>query len=428
MNTITLTSKETVSPLTKPVWDEAIPGVYVPNSFEMPGGASTWGRGRFLMLKADYDELFPEGGGRGTLTMTDVTTGTKTYKGSISLEIVAAGYRHVAASTTTAAKVNTDHLIEAVVYDLRSTKLYEGGPTLGFNVVDPTDGTHYTSTQDVGVDWTWTGLVQDALGASFYALDIAPTWTPENLIFDGATTARAIDMLAAILQRVVGFDWTTGDATGITIFEPESSTALNDPLLARAEADYRIGGGISKKAEYRAPSTINFMFRVLPTDQYFPDPFVSTQRWYTKSVFTGISGAVGSSIMPLIVPNVALFTSGALTNTAALDAIAAELATQIIAEYEAEIEEVTYAGLWPFTPDGLIRNILWISDRKGARTVIQKNHSTPYLPWDQGILSYELMQSTRVSGTGFVGSTAGPAGGIVWVSGEGNYVDVCPYP
>ena len=404
MNKTTISNGTT----SRTILSEAVQGVYVPSSFELHAGASHWGRGRFLMKGTDFDALWPDGGGLGTLTMEDETTVGGTHNGSLAIPVVVAGYRHVAATTTTGGKDDTSDLVEAVVYDVRCKRLTEMAPRYGYNVVDPTDGDYYDSTDNTGSPWSWATVASD-LGVSFQT---AVSWVPENLVFDGHTAIRAVDMIAETAQEVVGFDWQDGT---MKLYPPDYLSSKNSQVLTDA-AKYRIGGGDSGRAPSRKPETIRYMFRVVPTDTTFADPMLAANRWYVKDVVTGISGATAGSIVPFIVPNVVTYSGGSndAASVAAADAIAADINARVVAELGGLIEEVTYAGLWPFVIDGKIQGVRWITDAKGARTVIRKNYAEPFLPWDSGHLAYELMQPTRVSGTGGAGTTNGPAGAIVW--------------
>lgn len=391
----------------RPAYDEAVRGVYVPSSFEMHAGASHWGRGRFLMKKSDYSYLWPHGGAADSfLQMADDTTGT-----GVKIPVIAAGYRHVIATTTTKGQPTTDDMVEAVFYDMRSERFSEMMPRYGYNVVNPADGTIYASTKNGGSEWTWADLASDLTVAfTGEVAGVTPTWQLRNLVFDGHTVSRGLDGIAEIIRFVVGFDWRNAGAS-MKFWPPDQLCEQNTGMLALAEK-YRIGGGVSDKAAQRQPYQIQFMFRILPTDTTFADPMDAAKRWHTIDKTTEIPGSSGT--MPFIMPNVAIYTSGALQNTGDLDTIATNMTTRIVAEYQSQVQEIVYAGLWPFVIDGKVQGVRWVADRTGARTFVRCNYSDAFLPWEPGLLAYELMQSTRVSAYGPTSSTVGPMGALVW--------------
>lgn len=400
LNTITLGGK--------PVYD-APEGVVGLNRFCMRTGASRFGHGAFIMLRSDYDSLV-SGGSNAPLVMNG-SPGP-----GLTLTVVVAGAEPISVAT---GSDRSKDLVKVTVYDQRATNF---SPIhKAYNVWQngfPLDGSNnpkcYSSTLNGGSTWSWGQLLIDSeiTGAAPVG---TPAWAPLNIIWQNVPSARALDDVAARLFYVVSYDHQSSASivSSLSLVAPGSQRADNSTLFQQATTmGAVIGGGPALRNLARLPAQITVTF---PGQQSGSDPYNNGDWYYAKTVSSGIAGAAGAAIPLPVGEIIAIWNGSAWANQSTLDSIASDLGPrfgQFIAQGFAQYE---LAGIWPFKPDGIYRQVEWISDEKGARTILKSDNAKDWLPTDQlndplnGVCSQEVI---ALGG----GIAASGAGGIQYIA------------
>src|SRR6185312_2828395 len=418
-----------------PVYDppENVVGV---NRFVMRTGASRCGRGVFLMIRKDYEKLVTDtakAGGATTLKMSgDPGPG-------LTLQVILAGAEPV--STTVGTSNRDTDLMKVTVYDLRAknflpiNKFYnvmqDGFPFDGSNKPVCYQSTLKASDPGPGFEpWSWSGLLADAgiFAASGDTMpgDL-PSWSPYNLVWDNVPLCLILDDIAAQLFYVVGFDHQQAAiADAQTLFPPylsargteQQSTgyAANFDLINQIEPKGALlkgsiaGDPASAERNYnRLPGKINVVFRGTGDS----DPY-STHRSYTSTVKTGF-GSSDYSIVLNVGTQFAFWNGSSWANQSALDTVAADLAARAAIFISQGFGQAEYAGIWPFRPDGRIRQVEWVSypkghPQEGARTIIKSDNAKDWLPTDSLNDPINLTTNQEVIGLGGSASSIGSNG------------------
>jgi hypothetical protein len=369
LNTATLA----VSDDARPIYDPP-PGVHGLNCMTMPTGAARAGLGEFVLARPDYDDL---------AARTSTGAATLALQGTpgpgVSLPVYIAGAVPLSVSNSP-----SDRSLDFVKVVLRDARFLNGAPlSKAYNVQkqgfpissgsSPVAADFFASTLSGGSTiWTWANALSDA---GLPALPTAiTTWKPRNLIFDDLPPSRAQDLVAAMLYLVNGFDWATGQSSFQT---PGVMTADNTTLYVQASVLY-MGGGKTLRNPLRLPGSYKVHFQAYNADAP-DDPFA--QRRYQKSISTG-TGQSGNTPPLHVGGYVAMYTGGAFKNTAELDVVAADLAFRALLVATLQPEQLMLPGIWPFKPDGAVRRVQWVSDAKGARTLIHINCDEEFNPLD----------------------------------------------
>jgi hypothetical protein len=357
------------------------------NSFTMHSGAARIGVGNFLLSRKDYNKLIADSVDSGDTSATLILT-SDTTKLKVQMLVELAGAMPFSAAMGTHYEADQDSdVLEVFVFDERS-RLF--GPVekaynvqkAGFTYNADTGKPDFYASTLISTDtpWKWTSVITDLIpGIDRDFFPNAPTWQPRNLIFDQLHFARAVDDIAARIFFVVGFDWTKQGTASLRMFKP--GEAWNSNLAMEGVQDAWIGGHRADPNRDRLPGKFRCVFKA--ADQDNPDdPFAT--RSYTKDITDpGGFGDPSYTQVLHIGEYVAVRSSGAWKEQAILDAVAADMAKRAFRALQAPIEEVTFAGIWPFKPDGLIRGIRWTSDRKGARTTVRYNNDRDFSPMDE---------------------------------------------
>jgi hypothetical protein len=115
---------------------------------------------------------------------------------------------------------------------------------------------------------------------------------------------------------------------------------------------------------------------------------------------------------------VGIYQSGAVANQTELDAVANDIAARELAFMASPIEELELIGIWPFSTDGAIRGIRWVSDNRGARTILRINNARDFYAMDETRRSLETLSNTAVVGLGSTEVQLG-MGGMRFVAAPG---------
>lgn len=393
-----------------PVFEDAeIVGL---NRFCMRTGASRYGRGWFLMRRSDYDTL------AASSTAQLVMNGDPGP--GLTLTIVVAGAEPINVAT---GSNRQNDLVKVTVYDQRATNF---SPIhKAYNVWQngfPLDGSNnpkcYSSTLNGSNQWTWGQLLTDSeiIGTSPAGL---PSWNPLNVIWQNVPSARALDDVAARLFYVVSYDHQSSASivSSLSLVAPGSQRADNSTLFQQATTmGAVIGGGPAIRNLSRLPAQIAVTF---PGQQSGSDPYASGDWYYAKTVSGGITGATGTTIALPVGEIVAIWSGSAWSNQSTLDSIASDLAQRFGSFISQGFAQYEVAGIWPFKPDGTYRQVEWISDKDGARTILKSDNAKDWLPTDQlndplfGVCSQEVIAlGGSISGQG--------SGGIAYVTGGGS--------
>lgn len=230
-----------------------------------------------------------------------------------------------------------------------------------------------------GAEYTWA---QAITALELPALPANPSWKPRNLLFDGVPRGRVADAVAGQLHLVVGYNWRLAgeEKARINFNNPGGISATNDALFQKARR-YVIGGQDALRNPIRLPD--RFVVRFPAYDISSPGDSLS-HREYTKTVMTGTG--LSQHDQPLHVGGHIAIRQGSTAplNQTELDAIAADIASRRLAFMQTDVSLWRISGLWPFTPDGAIRAVMWASEppgplnEGGAYTVLKFNNDEDF--------------------------------------------------
>jgi hypothetical protein len=189
--------------------------------------------------------------------------------------------------------------------------------------------------------------------------------------------------VAARLFYVVAFNHqgTSSVISSLNLLQPGEQVASNGTLYQQAFAmGVVVGGGPALRNLTRLPTNIAVTF---PAQQSGSDPYAGGHFYYAKTVASGINGASGGIIALPVGEVPAIWSGSAWSNQTLLDAIAADLAPRFGTFISQPFTQIELVGIWPFTPDGMYRQVEWISDKDGARTILKSDNAKDWLPTDQ---------------------------------------------
>lgn len=391
MNTITLGDL--------PVLDRGPKGGPPTNYFRFRTGASNVGEGRFLMLRSDAATLLDASLG-GPQPVQLVMTDQQGRKISIPVFVRAEFTSSSQISTANAllGPENTPQdIVEVAVCDSRSQSFT--GVSFSVNQMvqefpwDANNSVPYFYHQTLNppnaanpIQWTWATM---ATALTFPVIPNAPAWNPRNLRWRSVAKPRVMDDIAARLFLIVGFDPSRNPASH-DFFSPGSFHLANPALLAAATAS-RESGGLVTRGKFATPGVFDVSFAV---DNNDASPYSAPDRVsYIKEITLQ---AGGSSQSVHVGGYLALYkntgaVASTLVNQAELDAVAEDIAPRCQAFMNNQIAQYDFAGLWNFTVDGVIREVTWISDNEGARTLVQCDNNVDWVPLsDEGKTMFPL--------------------------------------
>lgn len=422
LNTVTLGGK--------PIFDD--PGFVGCNYFCSHAGASRYGVGFFVMMRSDFDALIAEIGSSSQSQTFPLIMQSEQGPG-LNIQVVVAGAepQSVVAARVDSFGNHPSDLMRVKVVDQRAlmftpiaksynTMSQDGG---GFSW----DAVHnsancYPSTLISGFEtWTWIEIIDDIspnFGDLNFPANTGPTWIPYNLTWDQIPLARLVDAIMSRLYYVVGWDivnnkWTC-NIPGV--LSPGNNTIFNNAKPAN------IAGGVGKRNLSRAPSKLLVGFRSFNADN-ITDPYDTTGGYVrTKTYVENVNPQGVGPEQPLACGSaIAIWSGGAFVNDTQLQAIADDLAPRAFRAMTVPPGQYEFAGIWPFSPDGQIRGIMWVSDSEGARTVIRINNDRDFIPIDDLRRVMETWSNQLITGIGLSNVTmdAGDAERQVW-GGAGN--------
>lgn len=396
------------------------PGVLGLNRLCLRTGASKYGKGVFVMVRGDYDALVTAAGKSAQATLN--LTGSPGP--GVTINVIIAGSEGLVQSVSS--DDSTD-MVKVTVYDTRCRNF---NPVKKYYNVMQQDFPQssgktkcYSSTLNGSSPWSWHDLLKDAnlfLEAQIPA-DI-PSWTPYNLCWSDVPFARCCDDVAARLFYVIAFDHqksTAGNNYGLNLHAPGDSFDENDQTFQQAVL-YQTNGSDADRNNYRLPGAIKVCFQVYNADDPITDPYA--HRTYEKQVTVG--GGSTDIVIPLhCSENVGIWSGGAVANQSDLDAIATDLAGRAFTFISQDFAQYEFPGIWPFRPDGTYRQVEWISDATGARTLVRKDNAKDWSPTDALADPINLVSNQEVVGIGQMNFAISPGGTKVgWGGGSGKYL------
>lgn len=390
-----------------PVYDDPLDNIPGGNCICTYSGGNRFGIARFLMLRSDYTAMagYAGSGGEVRIDMYDGTTTLTFY----FILVGALSYSSAFGGSSASIGDQERDMVEAVLFDKRCLKAL--GINKAYNVqkdglsVDSNDSLEfYSTTLSNNNQWSWSGALTNTSVYDGSSVPSTPAWKPRNLIFDGIPSSRVLDVFAAHLGWIVGYDYATEK---YTLWTPDQQHASNAAAL---DYGYLLSGGLTQRHSARLPSAYTVQFPAKDLDN--ADPF--TNRRYTKSVSTG-GGNPGVDYTLHIGNYVAIWKDGAWYNQTELDAVATDVAAREFAKASVPIGEFELIGLRNVRLDGRVRGIKWVNDCNGARTIIRFNDERDFNPMQDLQRLTETISNQLVIGGGstIVGLTMGGTR-IVW--------------
>ena len=409
MNTITLTDYKIIEP---------IGGILCPNCFESFGSACEPGIGRFLA----YDcckQIEKEDTANKTLKISSEITSNGVFKGghshSFDVQIAAA----MPASIDYNRGINDapiNDMYELVIYDLRNdlnvvinkSYNYQTNSDVGLSFVD--------ATLNGSSEYTWADVVS-AINAvmpvgSFINNGILPTTNPRNLVFNSLTVGRAIQIVAAQTFMQVGYDHATGI---VSLYDPSVICTTNAKLFAKYDDSILSSYNTDALSRNSAalPKNITCSFPLIYEMDVDDDDKIQAVAY--EKVIEVNAGGIDKS-RPLHLGNYPAIHDGVhVTNSAALDVIAAELADRAFDLLSIDAGSTyVYPMVVPFVHDGYVRAIKWTN----SSTTIQTNNDKSSNPLFQ--ISRNVEQVTNSTQGIFAGTVSGTPSGSFIVPASGS--------
>ena len=397
-----------------PVYE--VVGIKNANRFMMRTGASRYGVGVFLMLRSDWNDISNE----SSVTL-DMQSGDGDPSPGLSLQMVPV---KAEACITTPGDDDTSELVKATFYDMRCQNYDVFAPNgesqgAAYNVMmdgfpqDSGQTKCYDETTNSGSPYSWDYI----LGRMFTSQptpDDSPDWKPYNLIWDAVPICRVIDDVARRLFYVVAYDHQANDADfGCRLQAPGDSLDANDSLHNDADP-YITAGGLADRNQQRLPGQCDVVFQVANLDT--SDPFA--QRIYTSS--QSIPNGNGDLKCTLHIGEYIVIYAGGSMSTGGADNIASDMVSRLAGWQWQDFGQQEYVGIWPFRPDGQWRQVEWISDSQGARTILSNDNRFDWNPEDSTRDPINPYANQDLTPVGSVNVAAGSMGAkCIWKAGMG---------
>ncbi len=282
--------------------------------------------------------------------------------------------------------------------------------TSQYNVRAPAyDGSYYSGSLNVGVAWTWDGMVGDlwnqasAILGAYPGLPIVPTGTPENFTFVGVSLWEAITRVLDLLGLSVA-----GDNDAFTIVVSGAADPVYEALASSSPLEdsmeyLDIGSG-------RVPKEVIVYFHrrnaVYGTEETVRADSLQWQGTPVYSVTVAAPADFASAVGTAWVWSDFAVRYDMDGNPLAADVTsAAAIAAERTTEFFNKIHEGTrgmsrdvYAGLIPFTTGSLVDGVRWYNtglhpdDYAGWRTEVVRG-----FVWEEATFSRAI---TALMGVG----------------------------
>ena len=337
------------------------------NSYTNPLGKEP-GNLWLLMRRKDVYEM----DATGTYSLTIVDTPN-------DQTVTAPGFSIVKAYSVVLAEAETDDAVYLVhAQDARGDMAYTS-INEQYNVRHPAPNAfsgatlYYPESLNSGSIWTWQTMISDiwtnlpdSAGAA-PTLPYTPHGTPEGFRFIGVSAWDALHVVLEKINCTTKYEPIGGAITIIRLGETSSTLAqtfvdLKPRLMYDADP---LAGFFASSM----PETIEVFFR--RKDEYYgtESDTPRTGNWemtpaYSKTVATGVSGAAAGSIFPVWDDLPALWssTTGTWSNSATMDARAAEVASNLEDRIRREHERIAriYSGIvTSVTPSAEVSEVKW---------------------------------------------------------------------
>ena len=351
---------------------DKVKGICVPNTFETFSGKYP-GIGRYLISDPTTqfsDALY----GTGVLLeiVTAISGGGK-YSGKHehTMSVYPAGAMPVSLANTS---TQVD-MYELICYDARHD-LLDVIISAQYNMQrnTPAGLAWIDNTLNSGSEWTWEQIISEIDNllpgtAKFENRGTLPThYTPRNLSFNCCTIGEAMQIIAAQLFMVLGYD----NNETFTLYNPGQISATNQALFDRYDDSVtnvrdnlqlmRMTRNLPANYDVCYP---NYYDGEVTQDDQLSDPF------YHKVIEVNVGGRPDKS-KPLHLGNfyAERDSAGTVTNQAELDDVAAEMAARAYSFVNQNAQTFEYPMAVSFVLDGYIRGIKWTD----TSTIIQINN------------------------------------------------------
>ncbi len=391
------------------------------NFFYSHTGAAKYGSGMFLMFRDDYKKVAEKA---GTSAIVELKMDSSSGDG-LKIDVIVRGAEpfSIEAGTLKDSGEQPGDVVRVLVVDQRYNKL--NSTTKHYNEIsqpfswddDEDRPNYYSQTLNSGDPWTWEEIVTNL--ESCPAMPSYPSWVPNDLGWDQVPLGLVIDDFMSRLYWVVGWNATDNLWTCNT---PGEMNADNTILFNQASKEDYYSSGAGERNLNSYPGIFRVSFRAFNSDDPW-NPYIQPStyaRSYTKDITVG----TGTKQQPLACGQImGIWQAGGWKNDAEMDTVAADIAPRAYKAMTVPPEEWAFSGIWPFSPDGAIRGILWISDSIGARTIIRLNNDRDFtaLPTDDPLVVNQTQTNQLVVGLGAsnVGFDAGAGVRQIWADSGG---------
>jgi hypothetical protein len=392
----------------------------------MHAGVSRYSIGWFVLTRKDFNDLI-QGISPGNPNQVFPLVFTSNQGPGLTLQVIIAGAEPLSTSTGNAGNVGqqvTD-MMRVKVIDQRA--LLFTPVTKSYNVMSQPFGWdtansqpyYYSQTFKTGTTpWTWAQIVADITSCPVMPAG-APTWTPNNLLWDNVPLAQLIDNLMSRVYYVVGWDIATDT---LTCNVPGTMNVANTALFNQAMATCVLAGGKGTRNLSRAPAAFKVGIQASNADS--PNNPFDLSGGYTRTYTSTVTVNADSPgiTQPLAVGEaIAIWSGGMWANSSDLSSIANDIAPRAYTAMTCDEAQWEFAGIWPFSPDGAIRGVKWVSDAGKAKTVIRINNDRDFMPLDdlRRVMETWSNQLLTPLGNSNVGMDSGSGARQTWANLSG---------
>ena len=355
-------------------------------SFECSSGSAA-GIGRFLVQQVKTPYINTQN--LSTLKFVSDIQGTSALKGDANtkreFDCFVAGLQPCQSDIR-----GVSDMFEVILYDKRAW-LEKTFIQKRYNCQHMTAGglVFDTSTLKSGTDeLTWVEVLADIITSVGANINISNHGTtvsavnPRNLVFDSISSGQALQVLAAHLFLIVGYNFKSNT---VELYAPGQSNSTN--IENSSKYDEYIINFTSGSATIRNQGFCAKDIAVVYPIVYragVPDSAKTQNKFYTKTITVNANG-VGTKVLQ-IGNYLADHDGHSVTNSAELDSLASEYAGRTWTALNQDCTTYVYPCTVPFNLDGVIRSIKWTGDK----TVVQHGNelSSNPLQWINKNIEY----------------------------------------